>query len=92
MTEKAHISTVADLVEERNQLVSILTNPQTQGFKERLKGVTELVNDLLMKTHESKSDVLRLLPPVEIEQVADAVPHQNLYGGEPGKHYSFRSR
>lgn len=95
MTEKAgktEIKTIHDLHEESSEFLDILTNRGGLPFQEWRKEAVDWVNDQLTKAHGSKSNTLKLLPPIEMPEKDDKVASfQSLTGQAPTPHYNFRA-
>ena len=92
MTAKNPPKIKHDLIEKSAELTNILANKDSLSFVERRKSATELINDLLTKTHKSKSETLRLLPPVEVPKTDDNIAaFQSMDGAEPHKHHNFQA-
>lgn len=92
MTEKAEVKISHDLHEESSELLDVLTNRGSLPFVEWRREAVEWVNAQLTKAHESKSNTLKLLPPIEMPEKDDKVASfQSMTGQAPTKHYNFRA-
>jgi len=88
MAEKKNIK--HDLVEESNQITSLLLNQELLPFLVQRKEIVDLVNAMFIEAHGDQEGPVHLLPEVELPK-KEPVMHQKLDGQKPGRRYTFRA-